>query len=177
MTESSIRVEPLLHEDAPTLSNLLSRQRKEYLRHFHPFDFSLDGVKAEISKASKDRYWALWNSSGLIGFFMLRGLDDGYSRPSFGVMIDEKHSRQGLAGKALAHSVDWCVQNGIQRVMLKVAEENIAAVRAYERAGFVTIGACKRTGQRMMEKELKPMTRLEQGGADAQDNVVTAAGM
>ncbi len=67
---------------------------------------------------------------------MLRGFDEGYERPSFGVFVAERFAGRGLARRALEESVKWCGQNGVAEMMLKVYRENTAALRIYEEAGF-----------------------------------------
>ena len=154
MSVTTLSIRPLTHQDVEGLVKLLTSQRLEYLQHFHPFVFSREGVRDELLQVAKDQYWAIWNGSILVGFFMLRGMDAGYQRPSFGVMIDEGHSGQGLARLALEHALQWCRTQNIRRVMLKVAPDNYRALRAYLKAGFVAIDTCKQTGQRIMEASL-----------------------
>jgi len=154
MPAASIVISQLTQHHKESLVKLLANQRPDYLRHFHPFVFSKEGVCEELLKAAKDQYWAFWDGSILVGFFMLRGMDAGYTRPSFGVMIDEAYSGQGLAGRALEHALQWCGSQNIHRVMLKVAPDNFRALSAYLKAGFVAIDTCKQTGQHIMEANL-----------------------
>lgn len=85
---------------------------------------------------------------------MLRGLDEGFERPSFGVFVSEDWSGQGLARMALDHAISWCREAGVKKVMLKVAEANLRARKAYSAAGFVSVDICKRTGHEVMEISL-----------------------
>ena len=149
-------IAPLTISDVDQLTQLLQGQRADYLEHFHPFHFEFESVQRELALATLDRYWALRLNDSLVGFFMLRGLDAGYSRPSFGVMIAEEHSGKGLARLALTHALDWCRAQSIRRVMLKVAPANTRALNAYLQAGFVPINTCKQSGQRIMEAILEP---------------------
>ncbi len=128
---------PLTAENAAELSAMLTRERPEYAAHFHPFAFDEKTVRSQLEKARKDRFIGIRNGAGeLAGFFMLRGLDDGYRRPAFGVFIAEAFAGGGFATFALNAAIDWCRRQGFDELMLTVEPENAAARRVYEQAGF-----------------------------------------
>lgn len=146
---SSIR--ELRLEDVPTLSKLLQAQRAEYIAWFHPFAFDEPTIASVLQAADRDRYWALESERNLVGFFMLRGFDAGYQRPSYGVFVAEEAAGRGLARASLEYSLQWCATYGIEKVMLKVAPENYRARAIYESAGFVSTGTCAATGHEIFE--------------------------
>lgn len=142
----------LLPSDADSLSALLTGDDREYGRHFIPFEADRESIEARLGAARDDRYWGIRFGDELAGFFMLRGFDEGYRRPSFGVYVSRAFSRRGLSKLALDHSMCWCLLNGIRSVMLKVHPENVHARKTYEKAGFRFVEACPATGHDMMEK-------------------------
>ena len=71
---------------------------------------------------------------------MLRGFDDGYEIPSYGVWVSSKFSNQGLSTLTLYHSFAFCKLNGIKTLMLKVHPENKIAKDLYESQGFKITG-------------------------------------
>jgi RimJ/RimL family protein N-acetyltransferase len=147
-------IRELTANDAPELARLLASQRPEYLAHFHPFDFEEPSIRRTLEAARKDRFWVFMVESQLAGFFMLRGFDQGYARPSFGVFVAEQFQSRGIARAALAHSIRWCEENGVERLMLKVSAENPVARRVYLEAGFQVSGMCDKTGHEIMELSL-----------------------
>jgi RimJ/RimL family protein N-acetyltransferase len=153
MDEATIT--PLESKDAGALSALLQRQRREYIAHFHPFGSDAETIERVLTGARRDRFWALrWNGE-LAGFFMLRGFDEGYARPAFGVAVGEEFAGRGLGRLALAESLRWCRENSCEAVMLKVSPDNPPAKALYVANGFREIGQCERTGHIMMEARLK----------------------
>jgi RimJ/RimL family protein N-acetyltransferase len=144
----------LTAEDGPALSALLERQTPGYVEHFHPFPFDERSVTAALAEARQDRFWGIRVDRSFAGFFMLRGFDRGYLRPSFGVLVSEQFAGRGLARLALAHSAKWCTDNGVERVMLKVAPENQRAWRTYVAAGFEHVEDCPATGHAILELAL-----------------------
>jgi len=130
-------IAPLTPEEAGELAAIFKAARPGYIAHFHPFAFDEESVRAQLEGARRDRYWGIRCGGELAGIFMLRGFNDGYERPAFGVFIAEHFAGRGLARRALAEAEKWCRENGIAEMMLTVHRENTTAVRVYEEAGFV----------------------------------------
>jgi RimJ/RimL family protein N-acetyltransferase len=147
--------------DAPELSRLLLAARPKYLAHFHPFPFDAPSLETRLRARRLDQYFALRCDGALAGFWMLRGLDEGYTRPAFGVFVAEEFAGRGLATRALRESIAWCRAHGIARLMLKVHPENIRARRTYDRAGFRFSEICSRTQHEILELALTPEPSLD----------------
>ena len=136
--------------DADAVAALLASASADYLRHAPRFL----ALPAQLRERRADRWWGFREKGQLLGFFMLRGFDAGFARPSFGVFISEPAAGRGLARRALDHALAWCHRSGIHSVMLKVAAANLRARELYVRAGFHDIGLCPETGQQMLGKEI-----------------------
>jgi RimJ/RimL family protein N-acetyltransferase len=147
----TIEVRELRPADAVVLAALLGAASADYVADFFPFSFQEGAIRRMLQRAELDRYWGMIVDHFVVGFCMLRGFDAGYSRPSFGVFVEQRWAGRGLGGLGLAYALAWCRCNGVSAVMLKVAPGNTSAVKVYERAGFVPGGTCKVTGQRVYE--------------------------
>jgi RimJ/RimL family protein N-acetyltransferase len=154
MQDSMTTLRPLTPDDAHALAGLLAGERAEYLAHFHPFQLDTGTLAARFDAAREDRYWAIHAGAELAGFCMLRGWDEGYSRPSFGVFVAEAFAGRGLAREALAFCTEHCRARAVETLMLTVHPENLRARRAYEAAGFVRTGTNPKTGHDVLEKRL-----------------------
>ena len=102
--------------------------------------------------AKQDAFFTLLYNELLAGFYCLRGLDEGYARPSFGVYISSNSQGNGLARKALNDAYLWCQKHSISTLILKVAQQNQRARKLYEQSGFVAIENDSSGGQIIMEK-------------------------
>lgn len=145
----------LSENDAEDIVSILSMEDPTYISHFTPFDLDPVSVRNVLSNARKDKYWGYKIKGMLTGIFMLRGLDQGYQKPSFGVYINSANSGKGLAKLALEYATCWCSVNNIELIMLKTYEENKRALNIYLRAGFNKTGICPDTGQFILEKKIK----------------------
>jgi ribosomal-protein-alanine N-acetyltransferase len=56
------------------------------------------------------------------------------------VSVLKTWGRKGIAAKLLMQCIDLAKANGMQQISLEVASENTAAIKLYERSGFVTSG-------------------------------------
>jgi RimJ/RimL family protein N-acetyltransferase len=105
-------------------------------KYFTPFSFEEDSIKKIINNAVNDKYFGIFINDELIGFYMLRGFDEGFEVPSYGVWISDKFSGLGLSKLTLQHAITFCKINNIKKIMLKVHPENIIAKSIYEAFGF-----------------------------------------
>lgn len=122
------------------LTSLLQSSDKDYSQYFIPFAFDFETISEILSKAKNDQVYGIYVDNKLIGFYLLRGFDEGYSVPSYGVWISEKYSNRGLSTFTLQHAISFCKLNSIKRIMLKVHPNNDAAKHIYEKHGFKQTG-------------------------------------
>lgn len=151
---SDLRIVPLAPDQAGELSALLLADGPAYGGHFTPFPFDADSLASLLSAARRDRYWGIWLGAELVAFFMLRGFDEGYARPSFGVFVGKRHARRGLGALTVNFALAWCRSNDVSTVMLKVHPENRTARTLYLRAGFQPVELCPTSGQEILERRL-----------------------
>ena len=154
MDISSIEIKELSFEHADLLSKALSKEKSEYLKLFTPFEFSVDSIKRILSNAVNDKYFGIYISNELAGLYMLRGFDDGYEIPAYGVWISSEFSNKGLSKLSLYHAFSFCKINKIKILMLKVHPENKVAKELYESLGFVKIGIDKKNDNIIYHKSL-----------------------
>ena len=144
---------PMREADAKRLWNLISVETAEYLEGFTPFQ-AFEDLRTGITAAKNDHYQCLLFDGTLAGFFMLRGLDEGFARPSYGVYVSSRVAGKGLGRYALDRALGICRDQAIDAVFLKVFPRNDVARKIYEEAGFKMIGTCPDTAQIMMERKL-----------------------
>lgn len=139
--------------DAATLQALMAEEQQAYLAHFTAFAES-GSLLRQCQKACRDSFFTLILDDRPNGFFCLRGLDEGYARPSFGVYVASSAQGRGMARAAVHAAVDWCRMRTFPVLMLKVSADNTRATRLYQSLGFVPVGVCPDSGQIVMEKRI-----------------------
>lgn len=124
--------------DAEPMAHALCGESDGYLKFFHPFPFTGSEIRRRIENAVRDRYVLMHDESNdrLIGFYMLRGLDEGYSEPMFGLYVCSSFSGIGIGALATQHAIVTCRLDGIRGLELKVYAENEKALRIYSELGF-----------------------------------------
>jgi RimJ/RimL family protein N-acetyltransferase len=147
-----IRIVRLTSSDARPLAEMLQSAPAEYSQHFIPFAFDFGTISGMLASASADRYCGIFLDAELAGFYMLRGFDQGYAIPSYGVWIAPQHCGQGLAQLTLFHAFSFCRANGIRTLMLKVHPENSVAKKLYERNGFIRTGTDARNNHSIYQR-------------------------
>lgn len=152
MNPLSLEIKRINTNQAKELSDLLLKSSKEYSKHFIPFQFDLESVSTAIGKANKDMFYGIYVEKKLIGFYMLRGFDEGFDIPSYGVWIAKDFSSKGISKLTLQHAISVCKVNSIKKLILKVHPDNIVAKNIYENFGFIYQGVDERIGHLIYHK-------------------------
>ena len=135
-----LEIRSLTTDDAPQVSAMLRSQQSEYARFFHPFGFDELTVSRVLSESRSDVYTGVFLRGQLVVFFMLRGWDEGFEIPAFGILVDEKHRGRGLEMLSLETAKVICKLRGAPRMMLKMHPENISAKGVARKIGFFHVG-------------------------------------
>jgi RimJ/RimL family protein N-acetyltransferase len=149
----TIRITPLTVDLAMAFETMMSAEPAAYMASFTAFREPSSLVDA-VANARRDKYWSGHLDRVLSGFYCLRGMDDGYDRPSFGVYVGREFAGRGVATTLLRHAVDWCATHGVERMMLKVSTDNPVAYGLYLKCGFTKVSMCDRTGHDILELSL-----------------------
>lgn len=153
MVRKAIVATPMTACDAKEVAAMMGREDKAYLQYFTPFADPLELVDA-CRKADEDVYMTLYFDGQLAGFYMLRGWDEGYTRPAFGIYVASHYQGRNIAKFALSHAEIRSRSANARSLMLKVNSKNKAAVRVYTTAGFEVLKPCDVMNNIMMEKVL-----------------------
>ncbi len=131
---------PLKVENAGELSSMLLAQSPEYARFFYPFGFDIDAISEVLARQGQDVFMGVYWQGRMVCFFMLRGWNEGYDVPSFGIIIDEKYRNSGLEMLSLDAAKAICRLRGAERLMLKMHPDNFSARGVARKIGFVQTG-------------------------------------
>ena len=155
MEHNKLEIIKLKSSDAKLLSAELLQEPKDYIKYFDPFDFSETTISNILRQAKLDSYFGIFINKTLAGCYMLRGFDEGYEIPSYGVWIASKFSNSGLSTLTLFHAFSFCKLNNIKKLMLKVYPDNIVAKNLYEALGFQRTGIDKKGNKLIYHKTFK----------------------
>jgi len=107
----------------------------ESAKFFHPFPLNGEGVEHVLSWEQNLAFIAQMEAE-IVGFSMLRGWDEGFEIPSFGIIISPECRGSGI-GKAMT---EWTIHQAWERsapsIRLKVYFENTPAIELYRSLGF-----------------------------------------
>ncbi|MFZ5919810.1 MAG: GNAT family N-acetyltransferase [Chloroflexota bacterium] len=108
----------------------------EIVRYFRPFPFTSETAQYIARQPHRDRYFVAILNHQIVGLSMLRGWDEGFSIPSFGVMVDHRIHGKGIGKHLLEYTLDEACKLKCHRVRLSVYASNTVAIRLYEAMGF-----------------------------------------
>lgn len=103
---------------------------------FSPFTLTEETARWIACQSHQDRYYLGLNQDEMIGFSMLRGWDEGFSVPSFGIFIDHRCHGKGYGKELLDLTIDAARELGCSQIRLSVFASNPAARKIYRSRGF-----------------------------------------
>jgi ribosomal-protein-alanine N-acetyltransferase len=133
-------VRPIRPGDAEELGDLfqaLAADSASASFHPHPMTRAEAARLAGGFESRKDIYFAAFAEERLVGYGMLRGWDDGYATPSFGVAVGPTYRGGGIGRSLLRYAIACARERGASTMMLKVHLDNPSARHLYESEGFV----------------------------------------
>ena len=140
--------------DAETLIQLINQDTKDYSKYFVAFEFDSVTIENILTKAKNDLYCGVYWGEELTGFYMLRGFDEGFTIPSYGVYISSRFNNKGLAALTLNHAISICKLHGFKKIRLKVHKENIFAFKQYKKYGFIETGFDEKINNFILHKDI-----------------------
>ncbi len=121
------------------LSDFFSKiNNSEYIEAFSPHPFDRENACKICSYEGQDLYYALiLESRTIIGYFMLRGWDEGYEIPSIGLGLLPEYQGYGLGRLIMNYLESTARLNNSKQTMLKVIKKNLVAINLYESQGYI----------------------------------------
>ena len=110
--------------------------RPEIAKYFHPFPFTSQTAHNIACTSHIDRYYIAICNGCIVGLGMLRGWDEGFALPSFGVFVDYRHHGLGLGKQLTEFAIQEARNLECPTVRLSVYASNKHAMCLYDALGF-----------------------------------------
>jgi ribosomal protein S18 acetylase RimI-like enzyme len=157
-------IEALRPGDAGALARFFAaNDDAERRRRFHPFPFTAETAGALCAHDGRDGYWVARHDGEIVGLSMLRGLDEGWPVPSFGVIVARAHRAAGLGRRLTEHALAEARRMGCESVRLSVYASNEPAIGLYGRLGFVEVERSEALVDGEREWRVVMVRRVEKG--------------
>ena len=127
--------EPMDKDSFIEIIKTSSSDSEKYNSFFKP-----DNHLINIFESSKlDFFYKIYFYNNLCGYFSLRGLDEGYKIPRFGIYVFEEYKSNKIGHYALAEAIKLSQFKKYEALDLKVNKKNIRAIEIYKLFGFKKI--------------------------------------
>ena len=137
---TNVTIRELRRSDMDSVSGFFKEiDNERYKTNFYPHPFTELEARRVCCYQGRDQYVGVFlkEADEMVGYGLLRGLDEGYEIPSLGLCILHAYQGRGLGQMLMSYLVLACEKLGMKRVMLKVKRENAKARSLYEKANFV----------------------------------------
>jgi len=127
----------LRSEDANKLGDFFTRNnRPEITNNFSPFPLIYQTACDLLKPERNDLFFIAEENDEFLAFSMLRGKDEGYVIPSFGIFVDWARQNSGYGNRLSEWTFRWADRMGVQKIRLSVYEDNYKALSLYKKYGF-----------------------------------------
>jgi len=128
----------LRNSDVDKLCAFFARNnRAEITHYFRPFPLTEETAKDLLKPDREDLFFILEENDIFLAFSMLRGKDEGFDIPGFGIFVDWERQHYGYGNRLSAWTFNWADQENIPKIRLSVYEDNLNALSLYKRYGFL----------------------------------------
>jgi len=114
----------------------LHKFNKKEFEYFTPHPFTRDGFLQILNEAVNDLYYVVVFENTVIGYGMLRGMDEGYSVPSLGIAVDKAVYGTGVATMLMEFLETTSRLRGYKKMRLRVYKNNPRAYNFYIKLGY-----------------------------------------
>lgn len=121
--------------------NIISADR-QIKKFFHPHPFTEKQARKICLKEGikEDLYFMAVKNNEITGYAMLRGWDEGYDIPSFGICIRPDYQGQGIGKLLTQFAIEFSKKKKAPKIILKVYKNNFPAYNLYRQIGFEFTG-------------------------------------
>jgi ribosomal protein S18 acetylase RimI-like enzyme len=128
---------PIEARHVGALKELFRRNRDSAVaRTFDPFELNSEQATRIALEPRKDCYYAATRGVLLLAMSMLRGYEEGYAVPSFGIFVDASYQGEGVGRRLTEWTIEQAHLQGSPAVRLSVYSDNPRARGLYESLGF-----------------------------------------
>lgn len=106
-------------------------------RNFHPFPLNSTTAHEIVNAPRNEFFLVACSNETVVGIAMLRGRSQGYTIPSFGILVDHSAKGRGVGRLLLRAALRSAAAWDCAFVRLTVFEDNIVALHFYSTYGFV----------------------------------------
>lgn len=133
----SIETRAVHSRDALPLARFFAENNSlSTLKFFNPFPLTYETAKRIAEERHKDRYYVAVENGVVLGMSMLRGWDEGFEIPSFGLLVDERHRRKGLGRLLTEFTISEARKLGVSRIRGSLYSRNVVSRKFCHSIGF-----------------------------------------
>jgi ribosomal protein S18 acetylase RimI-like enzyme len=126
-------------QDVEALARFLEKNNvPAVVATFNPFPMTEQTAREIASENRLDHFYGAFLEEGrIVGLSMLRGWDEGFTVPSFGIIVDYRLHGRGIGSLMLDYTIRQAIHLGCNRIRLSVFASNRAGLHLYSSKGFI----------------------------------------
>jgi ribosomal-protein-serine acetyltransferase len=148
-------IRPITLEDAADFFQLVENNRQRISTYFpgivtktNTLEETITHIAERIEGADKGKYMIYLiieiPTNKMIGVVQLKDIDTNAKKREFGFFVDSNYERKGIATKSILTASNFCFNTlNLNKVFMRIAEENTASRRVAEKCGFKIEGVMR----------------------------------
>jgi ribosomal-protein-alanine N-acetyltransferase len=133
----NVEIRLVRDSDFQELKDFFERNnQKQITRNFNPFPLNEKSASFICKSGKQDCYYVTISDGQVVGFCMLRGWDEGFSIPSFGILVDQHWQNRGIGREMTEFAISEALRMNCKMLRLSVYKSNSKASKLYLSLGF-----------------------------------------
>jgi ribosomal protein S18 acetylase RimI-like enzyme len=151
----ALRFELIGPEHVDAVVELFRRNAVAAVSHsFDPFPLTPAQARSIALEPHEDAYYLASEGRAPVGMSMLRGFEQGFQIPSFGILVDREHYGQGIGRRLTEWTIEQARLRSCPALRLSVYADNAAAHGLYLSLGFIE------RERQVVQRESRPREKL-----------------
>jgi ribosomal-protein-alanine N-acetyltransferase len=154
-------------QDEPALVRFFQENnRPEVTSLFRAFAFDAASAERICREPRRDRYFAMFEGHEIACFGMLRGWDEGFDVPTFGLVADHRFNGRGHGWRMWNWVMELGRELGCARMRITTDQSNTLILRMALKLGFLQTRELPNSRVELMAELTLPRYRQQKSGND-----------
>ncbi len=145
LIETSSTITPIMNKIILNISQLkqceeIFKLQKKFKNYFGKNIWKTDELYDLIMNKKLEGFINIYRKK-VVAYCIFKRIDDFIE--IYSIFVHPSNRKEGIGTKILDHCIEYCIENGLKKIVLDVNVTNLIAIKLYKKNGFIFCGKRK----------------------------------